>query len=278
MSPLDRFALAADGTRLAFSIDGEGDDDPLLLIPGLGAAASVFDPILAPLRRRHRVIVYDPRGIGASESGREPLTMQLMLSDVVAVLDASEAAVAHVLGASMGGAVAQHFVLRHGERVSSLELAATAPAGRKAIPAAQRATDALLGRGARTPEDAYRRATTVLYSPHFQRTHPDFIEAQVRQRREHPVRPRVFTEQMNAVATADDITTELRNVRSATLVTHGTADVVTPIENAQVLASLIAGARSRWFEGCGHLFFHERPEEMARVVHEFIRDAGRSAA
>lgn len=278
MPTLDRVAETADGVRLSFGSDGSDQGAPLLLIPGLGAAATVFDPILPALRTRHRVIVYDPRAIGASEPGAQPLTMTLMVSDAVTVLDAAGAGVTNIFGGSMGGAVAQHLVLRHPERVAALVLAATAPAGLKAIPAAQRATDLLMGRGARTPEEAYRRATSVLYSPHFQRTHRDFIEEQVRQRGEHPVRPRVFSEQLNAMQAAEDITPELSRITSPTLVAHGTADVVTPIENARVLASLIPGARTRWFEGCGHLFFHERPEESARVVHEFIREAGRSSA
>src|SRR6202023_553581 len=180
---------AADGVRLAVSVSGPADAEPLLLIPGLGAAASVFDPIRPSLESRYRTIVYDPRGVGASESGESALTMNLMVADVAAVLDGVGLNNAHVMGASMGGAVAQYFVLEQPARVARLVLAATAPGGGKAVPADQRATDALLGKGARTPEEAYRMACTVLYSPQFQRTHSDFIEEQIRWRGAHPVRP-----------------------------------------------------------------------------------------
>ena len=57
-------ATARDGISLAVFVAGEGD--PILLIPGLGAGASVFDPITGELARRHRVITYDRRGGGAS--------------------------------------------------------------------------------------------------------------------------------------------------------------------------------------------------------------------
>ena len=262
---------AADGVRLAVSVSGPVDAEPLLLIPGLGAAASVFDPIRPSLESRYRTVVYDPRGVGASQSGESALTMDLMVADVAAVLDGVGLSNAHVMGASMGGAVAQYFVLGQPARVARLVLAATAPGGGKAVPAGQRATDALLGKGARTPEEAYRMACTVLYSPQFQRTHSDFIEQQISWRGAHPVRPRVFSTQLAALAAAPDITDRLAQVRAPTLVMHGTQDAVTPIENARLLAASIPGARTRWFEDCGHLFFHERPEETARVMDEFLR-------
>ncbi len=264
---------AGDRVRLAAWEHGDAGAAPLLLIPGLGAAASVFDPLVPDLAAHHRVLTFDPRGVGASGTGNAELTMQMLADDAEAVLAGAGPAQGDVLGASMGGAVAQQLMVTHPQRVRRLVLAATAPGGRKSVPADPRATDALLGKGARTPEDAYRVACTVLYSPHFQRTHPDFIEAQVRQRAAHPVRARVFAAQLAAMAGAPDITEQLRAVRAPALVMHGTVDAVTPLENARLLAALIPGARTRWFDGCGHLFFHERPQETARVVHEFLREA-----
>jgi len=263
---------APDGTRLAVTIDGEGP--PLLLIPGLGSARHVFDPITPALARRHRVIVYDPRGVGESEAGSATLTMPLLAGDAVAVLDAADASRADVLGASMGGIVAQHVALGQGAHVRRLILAATAPGGEHAVPADSRATAALFGKGARTPAEAYRMACTVLYSVKFQRTHAAFIEEQIQYRAAHPVRGRVFSAQIEALRTQEDVFERLSSLRVPTLVTHGTLDAVAPFENAQLLAARIPGAQTRWFEECGHLFFHERPGESARVIDEFLRAEG----
>ena len=112
----------------------------------------------------------------------------------------------------------------------------------------------------------------MLYSTHFQRTHPEFIDEQVRIRAAHPVRGRVFTAQLQALREASGIWEHLRGVHAQVLVMHGTADAVIPFENARLLAARVPGARTRWFEQCGHLFFHERPEESARVIDEFLRD------
>jgi pimeloyl-ACP methyl ester carboxylesterase len=261
-------ATTADGVTLA--VFGAGEGDPLLLIPGLGARSSVFEPVVDDLARRYRVITFDPRGIGESGGGGE-ITLPNMARDAVAVLDGAGVGPAAVLGASMGGLVAQHMVVDHPARVSRLILAATAPGGDNGVDAEPADQAALIGKGARTPEAAYRIACTVLYSPLFQRSHPDFIEAQVRERAQHPVRPRVFSAQYSAMWLPDDSFERLRGVTAPTLVLHGTDDVVTPFENARILERQIPGAVLRPFDECGHLFFHERPAESARVVNEFLR-------
>jgi 3-oxoadipate enol-lactonase len=270
MSDARLTARAPDGVALAVFVVGEGD--PLLLIPGLGARAAVFDPIVGDLAREHRVISFDPRGIGESENGGD-VTLTNMAADAVAVLDAADAPVAAVFGASMGGLVAQHVVVDHADRVGHLVLAATGPGGDHGVDADPANQAALLGKGARTPEEAYRLACTVLYSRQFQRTHAEFIEAQVRERSLHPVRPRVFSAQFNAMSRPDSSFERLTTVTAPTVVLHGTEDVVTPFENARILARQIPGAVLRPFDGCGHLFFHERPAETARVVTEHLRRA-----
>ena len=98
------------------------------------------------------------------------------------MLDAVECAAAAMFGASMGGLVAQHVVVDHPARVADLMLAATSPGGDAGVDPRPEDQAKLLGKGASTPEEAYRIACTVLYSPQFQRAHPEFIDAQVRER------------------------------------------------------------------------------------------------
>lgn len=261
---------AAGGAVLAARSDGDGD--PVLLIPGLGATRHVFEPILPALLRHRRVITYDPRGVGDSGRGSATLSMELLAGDAAAVITAAGLDSAHVVGASMGGVVAQRLAVDSPGRVRRLVLAATHPPAPHNVPAAPAAMQALLGRGARTPEDAYRVACTVLYSTRFQRTHRGFIDEQVRVRATHPVPARVFREQMAALRQPSDLYGRLPGITAPALVLHGTADLVAPFENARLLVHRIPGARLRDFDECGHLFFHERPDETARVVHEFLRD------
>ena len=80
--PVERLnATTHDGVDLAVFTAGDGA--PLLLIPGLGAASSVFAPVAPDLSHHHRVIMFDPRGLGESGSGGD-ITMANMALDAVA--------------------------------------------------------------------------------------------------------------------------------------------------------------------------------------------------
>jgi pimeloyl-ACP methyl ester carboxylesterase len=258
----------SDGVELAVSVDGDGD--PLLMIPGLGATRRVYAPIIPALARHHRVIVYDPRGVGGSDVPPGPYPMPRLAADAVEVASALGAETFRLFGASMGGLTAQHVAVLHPGRVTRLILAATGPGRHTAIPAQPEATAALLGRGARTPAEAYRMACTVLYAERFQREHPDFIDAEVAHRASHPIPGRAFTAQFRASRDAD-IGDRLAEIAVPVLVLHGTDDVLVPIANAEALAKVIPGARRYWFDGRGHLFFHEDPELTAQVVLSFLR-------
>jgi pimeloyl-ACP methyl ester carboxylesterase len=263
----EKTVTATDGAELAVSVAGDGP--PLLLIPGLGATRVVFDPILPLLTPHLTVAVYDQRGVGASQLTPGPYTTEQLGDDAAAVIEGLGLERVAVLGASFGGMVAQQLAIRHPTRVDTLVLAATGPGSahlaREPDPAA---TAALLGVGARTPEDAYRLACTVLYSRRFQAEHPDVIEQQVRDRARRPIAARAFQAQ-RAASNRHDVWDELPSIAAPTLVLHGSDDMVMPMENARLLAERIPGAKLTIFDGAGHLFFHEQPERTAELVVAF---------
>jgi pimeloyl-ACP methyl ester carboxylesterase len=261
--------VTSDGIRLAVSVHGDGE--PLVMIPGLGATRRVYAPIVPALARHRRVIVYDPRGVGDSDVPAGPYPMSRLAADCVEVAAGCGAEKFHLFGASMGGLTAQHVAVLRPERLTRLILAATGPGRHASVPAEPEATAALLGRGARTPADAYRKACTVLYAPRFQREHPEFIDAEVAHRAAHPIAGRAFTAQFRASRDAD-IGDRLGEIAVPTLVLHGTEDVLIPLANAEALTRLIPGARRYWFDGCGHLFFHEDPGLTTQVMVSFLRD------
>ena len=268
---LETTATTDDGTRLAVTVSGEGS--PLLLIPGLGATRVVFNPLLPHLTGARTVAVYDQRGVGASDPVREPFTTATLGDDETAVLAALGWERAAVLGASFGGMVAQQLAVRHGDALSALVLAATGPGPRHAARhSSADATAALMGRGARTPEDAYRTACTVLYSQRFQEEHPEFIEAQVRERAGRPVAARTFQAQRRA-SDEHDVWDALGSISLPTLVLHGEDDPVMPVDNARLLAEHIPGARLEVLPDAGHLFFHEEPERSASLILRFLSEA-----
>ncbi|MDQ2961445.1 MAG: alpha/beta hydrolase [Candidatus Dormibacteraeota bacterium] len=257
----------ADHTELAVSVTGSGP--PLLLIPGLGATRVVFDPLLPFLTQHREVVVYDQRGVGASDITPGPYDTEHLADDAVAVLDGCDISRCAVMGASFGGMVATWLALRHPQRLTSLVLAATSPGYSHLVAEPSReASDMLLGKGARTPEEAYRRACAVLYSERFLREHAAFIDEQVRERSRRPIAARAFQAQFTASRT-HDVWDELPSIHPRTLVMHGGEDAVMPIANARAMAGRIPGARFIDFVECGHLFFHEEPERTARELLAF---------
>jgi 3-oxoadipate enol-lactonase len=259
-------ARAEDGITLAATAHGQGP--ALLMIPGLGATRRVYAPLVTLLAEHHRVVVYDPRGVGDSEITDGPYSMRQLAADAACVLDAAGEDSAVVFGASMGGMVAQHVALDHPGRTASLILACTGPGTAHAVPADRDATRALLGKGAKTPADAYRLATSVLYTPAFRASHHDFVEREIAERGRHPVRARAFSAQYEAVR-HHDTWDRLPSLSMPVLVLHGSDDAVMPAGNAEVLARRIPGARLVVLDGLGHLFWHEDPERAARAILEF---------
>src|SRR5258708_308287 len=129
-------ATSADGTRIAWSERGSGP--PLLLIQGLGYASWGWEPVVAPLAECFRVVLFDNRGIGGSDSPPGPYTAAALAEDAAAVLEAAGAERAHVVGASLGGMIAQQLVLDRPELVDRLVLACTTPGGPSSHPMPER--------------------------------------------------------------------------------------------------------------------------------------------
>jgi pimeloyl-ACP methyl ester carboxylesterase len=194
--------------------------------------------------------------------------MEQLAEDAVRVLDAAGEDSAVVFGASMGGMVAQWVGIDHGDRASKLILACTSPGTAHAVRAEPEATRALLGKGATTPADAYRIATSVLYTPAFRASHGDFVESEIVERGRHPVRARAFSAQYAAVREHDSWD-RLPELRMPVLVLHGSEDEVMPPGNAEVIAERIPGAKLVLLEGLGHMFWHEDPERAAQAILDF---------
>lgn len=116
-----------NGVRIAFEELGRGD--AVLLLHGLGGSHDDWRLQLPEFAKRYRVIVPDLRGFGAS-GRREPFTIQQHARDMLALMDALEIPDAHVVGLSMGGAVAIEMALARPGAVASLVLANTAPSFR----------------------------------------------------------------------------------------------------------------------------------------------------
>jgi 3-oxoadipate enol-lactonase len=119
--------VTANGIRLFYQETGAPDAAALVLVMGWGGDHTAWALQAPAFAAEHRMIALDNRGAGQSEVPDGPYTIPGMAEDVVGLMDALGIGRAHICGASMGGMIAQELVLRHPDRVLTLQLHCTAP-------------------------------------------------------------------------------------------------------------------------------------------------------
>jgi len=258
------------GVGIAYELRGALRRRPwLTLIQGLGLDGSGWGPAAARLQARFRLVLPDYRGSGRSDPAPQQVKIADMVRDVVSVLDDAGVAQTSVLGASLGGIVAQELALRHPERVSRLVLACTTPGWPFAFP--MPAASAVLMAALRNlpPETARRRLVENALSPRTLRDQPDLAERLIKHQQSRPPAPGALSAQALAGARYTGRLAQAR-IEVPTLVLHGGADRVVDPRNAKLLADRIPGAELVIIPELGHLFFWEAPDEFAATVTEFL--------
>jgi pimeloyl-ACP methyl ester carboxylesterase len=247
---------------LAWEAQGEGA--PVLLVHGLGYTREGWGPLRGLLARRYRVVSYDNRGIGESEIPPGPYSVAELAEDAADVLDAAGVERAHVIGASLGGMVAQLLAAERPERVERLVLVGTTPGGAGAYPLPQQTLALMAEAGSLPPEVALRRFVENALAPGSR-----LVDAVFAYREQHPPDPAGWAAQAAAGA-AWDADGRLARIAAPTLVVAGAVDAVVDPRNARLLADAIPGARLELVDGVGHLPFWERAGEFAALVESFL--------
>jgi len=262
-----KVATASDGFPIAYEAYGRADAEPMLMIQGLGADSHGWALQRMAFGRRFRCIAVDNRGVGGTAGAPHPFSLEQMAADAIAVLDAEGIERAHVMGASMGGAIAQIIAVRHPDRVQSLVLACTAcsnPEWRRellsewAAAVDARGMSAMAGEGLRW-----------LVGPRLQRRFGVWLNLMARI--VLGTTPESFVAQVEAILAVDDeIRFELEGVRAPTLVITGTQDLLTPLGDAEELHELIPTSRLFELRGAAHALMVEAPNAYNRAVLEFL--------
>lgn len=260
--------------RIHWSETGSGE--PLLLVMGFGLSAEGWAPFL-PLLGSYRAITYDNRGTGASVGPLDGMSIAAFAEDAAAVLRAAGVERAHVHGQSMGGMIAQQLTLDHPELVHTLALGATSPAPvRFSPPDLQAVVDLFQGVSltATDPVAGMDLVLPVVFSPDFLRDNPSMrdlfmqlstIGAPAAAAVEATVRAMADLTTGNAFDVAD----RLGEISVPTLVQHGSADRIIPVEAGRYLAEHIPGAEYQEIAGAGHIYAMEQPMEAIPRLMQF---------
>jgi pimeloyl-ACP methyl ester carboxylesterase len=217
------------------------------------------------LAERYRVLWFDNRGIGDSDKPDGPYTAKLMAGDALQVLDEAGIERAHVLGASLGGMIAQEVAAGTPERVDKLVLCCTTPGGAATVPMPDVTVRLFAEAPTLAPEVALRRFVENALAADVS---GELIQELYDRRIANPPDPAGWQAQAAAGLTfagVDDAIT------APTLLVTGTEDNVVDPHNSDVLAERIAGAEVQRIDNAGHLFFWEQPDAVVRIISEFLQ-------
>jgi 3-oxoadipate enol-lactonase len=251
--------------ELAYEVVGEGP--PLLLIQGLGYGARGWGPILDLIAEDFTVAAFDNRGFGGSDAPPGPYSVGELAEDARAVLDAAGLERAHVVGASLGGMIAQELALAAPQRIDKLVLACTTPGGLGSYPMPAQTVSLMLEAPTMPTDVALRKFVENALGGGLLE---ELVERIVAYRTANPPDPGGWQAQAAAGATHDALD-RIGAIAAPTLVVHGTEDVVVDPRNADLLGERIPGARVELLEGSGHLCFWEEPERFAALIRNFAQ-------
>lgn len=264
------YATAADGVRLHYGVTGRSSGPPVLLIQGLGADKHGWDLQRLAMACSHHTIALDNRGSGRSDKPHGTYTLEQMAADAIAVLDHAGVETAHVVGASMGGAISQILTIVHPERVRSLTLTCTSCRNhpwRRELLGSWGAAARQDGMGSMTSQ----AARWVIGPRSFRRLMPavGWLGPLAFGRPTH-----AFAAQVDAILAADDsMPDRLADIDVPTLVVVGNQDILTPRGDSEELADLIPTAELVVISGAAHGLMIEHASTYNRVLFDFLSRA-----
>jgi 3-oxoadipate enol-lactonase len=265
-----------DGVRIAYHTWGKRDGTPVVMIQGLGMDARGWALQRGAFGRRHRCLAPDNRGTGHSDAPPGPYDLQRMAEDVIACMDDAGMTRAHIVGASMGGVIAQIIGVLHPERTLSLTLACTAcrhHEWRRELFAEWANVVSDEGMQGLLDDDGLR----WLIGSRLQRRFGVFVNVLARVVMQ--TKPHAFVAQVDAIQNAsDELRFELPNIAVPTFVITGSQDTLTPLGDAEELAELIPTSRLYVLRSVAHGLMAEAPNVFSDVVLKFVDGVDAPAA
>jgi pimeloyl-ACP methyl ester carboxylesterase len=242
------------GRRLAYEeVAPDVPEGTVLLLCGIGAKRQGWYKQLPVLGERFRVLALDYRDVGDSDAATEQYSIRNLAEDAFAFSGGLGIERASLAGISMGGFIALEFALAHPGFVDRLILVVTSAGGATHVSTSSEVMRALMpGDEEIESGEGARRVCSLVSGPGFAERHPEAIEEFVEIAQHNPMHVDAYLRQLTACR-AHDVADRLDEITAPTLVIHGDADPLVPIENGRRLASCIAGARLIVYEGVGHI-------------------------
>ena len=262
--------LQSDDVEFFYEIKGEGPD--VVMLHPYPSDHGYWQPLTRHLESRFRLVLPDLRGLGGSGVGAGATTMAKLAADLLRLCDELKIERAAFVGCSVGGYLLFEFWRRCRERVKALVLMDTkagldseeARAGRL-----KNAEEILLN----GPEWAIEQMMPKLLSPVTMSSRLDVVEqAKATMRRAGAAG---MAAMQRGMAERSDSIATLAGIDVPTLVLGGEDDTPAPVSELERLARGIRGAELKIVRRAGHFAAFEQPDEVGRIVREFLERSGR---
>ena len=247
-----------NGIRINYEVEGQGE--PLVMIMGFSATLSGWTTQVPFFRKYYRVVTFDNRGVGKSDKPQGPYSTKMMADDTVRLMDLLGIEKAHIMGASMGGMIAQELAINYPQRVMKLVLACTyacqdEASGGTSQPTAGEMASAVIGLAFNKP--LYRFAFGLLG-----RIQLIFMGAS----------DVVGIAGQGEACRKHNTLERLSSITAPTLVIVGTEDrLINPV-SSEVIAGKISNAKLVKVEGGSHAFNFEMKDAYNREVLNFLKN------
>lgn len=255
--------------QIEFFYQEDGHCEPVFWIHGLGIDHRIW-ALQIPLFSRHfRCLAFDNRDAGQSDRSPGSYTIQTIADDAIRLMDALAIDQAHIVGISMGGAVAQELAIAYPTRVKRLVLVSTYTSTDR------RGTDILNSFAlmrARFSREEYARATSPWVFTYEDYRIPGLAESVITRFLEDPyfLPSDVYARQIEA-ARSHFTEDRLSQITAPTLIVAGDEDLMTPMRFSRTLHERIPGAKLEVIRGGGHALVITHAEEFNRIVLSFLK-------
>jgi len=260
--------IKSEDAEIVYRVLGEGN--PVVLLHPFPANHEFWLPVAEALSTRYRVILPDMRGHGESVVGEGPATMDKHAADIARVMDDAEIGRGPLVGVSIGGYALFEFWRRHRGRVAALGLCNTKAPSDTAEARAGRlqAANDVLERGT---EPFFQSMVPRVFSRTTRETRPDLVEDALRMMRK--MSPEGVAQVQRGMAARPDSVDTLKTINVPTLLLTGDEDVLTGLNEAELMRQHISGSKLCVIPKAGHYAPWEQPEESARILRQFLDGA-----
>jgi len=244
-----------------------GDGPTVVLLHPFPTHHEFWLPVAQTLAVRYRLILPDLRGHGESEAGEGPATMEKHATDLARVMDDADVGRAPLIGISIGGYILFEFWRKYRGRVAALGLCNTKAFADTAEARAARlqAANDVLERGT---EPFFEVQTPRMLGKSTLESRPDLVEGALRMMRK--MSPSDVAQVQRGMAERPDSVDTLKTINVPTLLITGDEDILTGVNEAELMHRHITGSRMHVIPKTGHYSPWERPEETARLLRQFL--------